>query len=240
MPLHPGPDGSLALSPASGTGTFTDTKLGEADLTADPAASHPGRLAFRTPPLRTGVRLSGTPTVDLRVTLDKPTSNLTALLRGLRGRPRTAPGSTRTCNDAAEQDRHDGPCRGSATDSCPPPGEHRPDDACSREGRPQCRRHANPPRSSPPAAGWMPENRHSVTTPEPLTPGRSYRITWKTLPNDYEIKPGHRLGLVLGGTDADFLYFEEATGAKVAVDLGGSTCHHVPVTAAEWTLRQVP
>ncbi|MGW5695090.1 Xaa-Pro dipeptidyl-peptidase, partial [Streptomyces asiaticus] len=62
-------------------------------------------------------------------------------------------------------------------------------------------------------------------------PGRSYRITWKTLPGDYELKPGHRLGLVLGGTDADFLYFEDATGAKVTVDLGDSRVT-VPVTAA--------
>nr|WTB03578.1 Xaa-Pro dipeptidyl-peptidase [Streptomyces antimycoticus] len=221
VPLHPGPEGSLALSPASGTGTFTDTKLGEADLTADPAASHPGRLAFRTPPLRTGVRLSGTPTVDLRVTLDKPTSNLTALLVDYGEDERI------DWNRNEPQNRiHDG-LRGLDEDSCH--GESTAqDDACYQKTANVTARES----SEVIARGWMDaQNRHSVTTPEPLTPGRSYRITWKTLPNDYEIKPGHRLGLVLGGTDADFLYFEEATGAKVAVDLGGSRVT-VPVTAA--------
>ena len=81
------------------------------------------------------------------------------------------------------------------------------------------------------ARGWMDaQNRHSLTTPEPLTPGASYRITWKTLPNDYQVKPGHRIGLVLAGTDADFLYFEDPTGAKVTVDLAASRVT-VPVAA---------
>ncbi|WAP54085.1 Xaa-Pro dipeptidyl-peptidase [Streptomyces sp. S465] len=220
--LRPGPDGSLALGPTGGTGTFTDTKLSEADLTADPSASRPGRLVFRTPPLRTGVRLSGTPIVDLRVTLDRPTSNLTALLVDYGEDERIDWNRNEPANGI-----HDG-LRGLDEESCH--GESTAqDDACYRKTANVTARKA----SEVIARGWLDaQNRHSVTTPEPLTPGRSYRITWKTTPDDYEIKPGHRLGLVLGGTDADFLYYEDPTGAKVTVDLGGSRVT-VPVTAAD-------
>ncbi|MFE2677151.1 Xaa-Pro dipeptidyl-peptidase [Streptomyces hygroscopicus] len=222
VPLRPGPDGSLALSPAGGTGTFTDTKLSEADLTADPSASRPGRLVFLTPPLRTGVRLSGTPTVDLRVRLDKPTSNLTALLVDYGEEERID-----WHRNEPEHGIHDG-LRGLDEESCH--GESTAqDDACYRKTATVTAREP----SEVISRGWMDaQNRHSVTTPEPLIPGRSYRIAYRTLPDDYEIKPGHRLGLVLGGTDADFLYFEDATGATVTVDLGGSRVT-VPVTAAE-------
>ncbi|WP_055552449.1 Xaa-Pro dipeptidyl-peptidase [Streptomyces sp. NBRC 110028] len=220
--LHPKPDRSLALRPATGTstGAFTDLKLSEADLTADPATARPGRLAFVTPPLRSGVRLSGTPTVDLRVRLDKPTSNLTALLVDYGAAERI---------DWARNDPlngiHDG-LRGLAEESCH--GESTAaDDACYKKT-------ANVTVRGPSeviARGWMDaQNRHSVTTPEPLTPGASYRIAWRTLPNDYRIEPGHRLGLVLAGTDADFLYFEDPTGAEVTVDLTASRVT-VPVAA---------
>ncbi|MET7763197.1 Xaa-Pro dipeptidyl-peptidase [Streptomyces sp. NPDC005393] len=220
VPLRPRPDGSLALSPAGGARTFTDAKLSEADLTADPSTSLPGRLAFVTPPLRAGVRLSGTPTADLRVMLDKPTANLTALLVDF--------GEEERIDWARDEPRlgiHDG-LRGLAEESCH--GESTAqDDACYRKTAEVTARQP----SEVIARGWMDaQNRHSATAPEPLTPGRYHRITWRTLPNDYLIEPGHRLGLVLGGTDADFLYFEDPTGAKVTVDLAGSRVT-VPVTA---------
>ncbi|WP_432035291.1 Xaa-Pro dipeptidyl-peptidase [Streptomyces cucumeris] len=217
--LRPTSGGSLSPRAAQGTGSFTDLKLGEAELSADPSTARPGRLAFVTPPLPNAVRLSGTPTVDLRVSLDKPTSNLTALLVDYGEDERI---------DWARNDPqngiHDG-LRGLPEESCH--GESTAqDDACYRKTAPVT---ATKPFEVI-ARGWMDaQNRHSAATPEPMTPGEYARITWRTLPNDYRLKPGHRLGLVIGGTDADFLYFEDPTAAKVTVDLGASRIT-VPVT----------
>ena len=44
------------------------------------AASSPNRLLFKTPPLLTPIRLSGTPTITLTVAFSKPKANLTAHL----------------------------------------------------------------------------------------------------------------------------------------------------------------
>ncbi|MGW2222531.1 CocE/NonD family hydrolase C-terminal non-catalytic domain-containing protein, partial [Nonomuraea sp. NPDC001684] len=77
------------------------------------------------------------------------------------------------------------------------------------------------------------QNHKSLSRQEPLTPGKSYQITWKTLPLDYEFKAGHRLGLVLTGANDDFNLdvtgngggddAEPGTGAKVTVDLAGTS-----------------
>jgi X-Pro dipeptidyl-peptidase len=47
-------------------------------------------------------------------------------------------------------------------------------------------------------------------------------VHWQTLPQDYQFKTGHRLGLILLGVDGDVQYDEDATGAAVKVDLAGS------------------
>nr|WP_254886288.1 CocE/NonD family hydrolase C-terminal non-catalytic domain-containing protein [Streptomyces sp. NA02950] len=158
--------------------------MGEADLAADPSADRPGRLAFVTPPLPNAVRLSGTPTVDLRVSLDRPTSNLTALLVDYGEDERIDWGRNEPQNGI-----HDG-LRGLAGESCH--GESTAqDNACYKKT-------ANVTATKPfevIARGWMDaQNRHSAGTSEPMTPGEDARITWRTLPNDYRIKPGHRLG----------------------------------------------
>ena len=67
------------------------------------------------------------------------------------------------------------------------------------------------------------QNHRSLSQPTPLTPGKSYQITWSMLPQDYEFKAGHRLGLVLTGTNADVTDAETGTGAKVTVDLAGTS-----------------
>ncbi|MFF2272033.1 Xaa-Pro dipeptidyl-peptidase [Agromyces sp. NPDC058136] len=55
-----------------------DASLLAADLAA--AASSPNRLAYRTEVLGESMRLSGTPSVSLRLSVDRPKANLTALL----------------------------------------------------------------------------------------------------------------------------------------------------------------
>jgi X-Pro dipeptidyl-peptidase len=67
------------------------------------------------------------------------------------------------------------------------------------------------------------QNYKSLSNPTPLTPGKTYQITWSMLPQDFEFKAGHQLGLVLTGTNADLTDAEPGTGAKVTVDLAGTS-----------------
>ncbi|RSN51071.1 Xaa-Pro dipeptidase, partial [Amycolatopsis sp. WAC 04182] len=70
------------------------------------------------------------------------------------------------------------------------------------------------------------QNHRSLSRSTPLTPGRPYRISWKMLPQDYEFKAGHRLGLVLTGTNAALPQdpdLEPGTGTRVTVDLAGTS-----------------
>ncbi|SEG57730.1 X-Pro dipeptidyl-peptidase [Nonomuraea solani] len=210
--FRPQQDGSLGARPSTGTGAYLDTRQTETAMAGDPATADPNRLAFLTPPLKTATRLSGTPTVSLRVTLDKPTANLGVLLVDY---------GTDTRIDGVAADQGQGlkwadgeDCVGESTAD---------DDACYR-------RMADNTVTSGfqvVSRGIMDaQNHRSLSRRTPLTPGRPYQITWRLLAQDYEFKAGHRLGLVLTGTNADLTFdadVEPATGAKVTVDLAGTS-----------------
>ena len=212
--LRPQPDGSLGLKPAAGgTAGYADTKQAEADDVADPTTVRPYRLAYVTPPLKRDVRLSGTAAVSLRIKLDRPTANLGALLVDY--------GTDTRVNYLGDESG----IKTLTTEDCH--GESTPaDDACYRTtvtdtvtsdvnvvGR-----------------GYIDaQNRLSLSHPAPLTPGRYSTVRWKLLPQDYRFKAGHRLALVLIGTDAD-TQDDDATGAAVTVDLARSSVI-LPMTA---------
>ncbi|HEX6446055.1 MAG TPA: Xaa-Pro dipeptidyl-peptidase [Streptosporangiales bacterium] len=206
LTLRPQADGGLGLKPAaSGTGTYTDTKQSEADDVADPTAAKPYRLAFTTPPLKHDVRLSGTPTVSLKVKLDKPTANLGALLVDY--------GTDTRVNYLGDESG----ITTLATEDCH--GESTPDDdACYKKTVTDTATSD----VNVVTRGYVDaQNRHSLSHPSPLTPGTYSTVRWKTLPQDYRFKAGHRLALVLFGTDGD-TNEDDATGASVTVDLAGS------------------
>jgi X-Pro dipeptidyl-peptidase len=55
--------------------------------------------------------------------------------------------------------------------------------------------------------GWIdPENWNSIETPEPIVAGEQYTLTWDMQPKAYKFKKGHRIGLVLIGTDQYYTY----------------------------------
>ncbi|MCW2944407.1 MAG: Xaa-Pro dipeptidase [Actinoallomurus sp.] len=206
LSLRPQADGTLGLEPAkTGSGTYTDTRQTEADVVTDPTTAKPYRLAYVTPPLKWGVRVSGTPTVSLKVKLDKPTANLGALLVDYGTDTRVnylGAGSgvkTLTTED----------CHGESTAT---------DDACYKKVVTD----TVTSDVNVVTRGFLDaQNRTSLSHPSPLAPGRYYSVKWGTLPQDYEFKAGHRLALVLTGTDGD-LMDDDATGAAVTVDLAGS------------------
>jgi X-Pro dipeptidyl-peptidase len=207
LSLRPQADGTLGLKGAkSGTGTYTDTRQTEADVVTDPTTGKPYRLAYVTPPLKQTVRVSGTPTVKLKVKSDKPTANLGALLVDYGTDTRVNYlGAGSGVHTLTTED-----CHGESTAT---------DDACYKKVVTD----TVTSDVNVVTRGFLDaQNRTSLSHPSPLAPGRYYPVRWRTLPQDYEFKAGHRLALVLTGTDADVQYDEDATGASVTVDLAGS------------------
>ncbi|MFI6595123.1 Xaa-Pro dipeptidyl-peptidase [Nonomuraea sp. NPDC050536] len=206
VPLSPAADGSLGLVPAAkgATASFTDVSLEESDMIADVGTAKPGRIAFTSGALPLDLRLSGTPTADLRVKLDQPTSNLTALLVDFGDDTRVDWRRGQGITTLTEED-----CHGDSTPA---------DDGCYKKTVTNL---VTAPAEIV-ARGWIDvQNRDSLTDSNPLPVGTWGHVKWPTLPHDYTFKKGHRLGLVLAGTDYD--YSDEAgTGANVTVDLAKS------------------
>ncbi|WP_433336381.1 Xaa-Pro dipeptidyl-peptidase [Spirillospora sp. CA-294931] len=221
LTLRPGQDGSLGGKPGSGTASYTDAPgpngdgYSESELVTDPTTAKPHRLAYVSAPTPRDARLSGTPAATLKAKLDKPTSNLTVLLV-----------------DYGEDTRINYLGAGSgietlATESCH--GESTPtDDACYKQTRTRTIKSA----VNVVGRGWLDvQNRGSLSTPAPVTPGKYYNVRWQALSQDYVLKKGHRVGLILAGTDADY-NTEKPTGAQITVDLAGSSVS-VPVVLGD-------
>ncbi|MEU4325298.1 CocE/NonD family hydrolase [Nonomuraea dietziae] len=207
--LRPQRDGSLGRSPSTGTGSYLDTLRTEAAMAGNPGTANPDRLAFLTPPLKEATRLSGTPSVSLRLKLDKPTANLGVLLVDYGTGARIHGVDPAGGQGLMLVDGKD--CIGKGTAD---------DDGCYRRAA------DNTVTSSFQVVtrGILDaQNHRSLSRRTPLTPGKLYKITWRMLPQDYEFKAGHRLGLILTGTNDDITDAEPGTGTKVTVDLAGTS-----------------
>ncbi|MCA1223665.1 Xaa-Pro dipeptidyl-peptidase [Streptomyces sp. 8L] len=203
--LRPQKDGTLGLKASSGTGTYSDTEQSESTVVSAPTTAEPYRLAYSTAPLAEDVRISGTPKVGLRVKLDKPTANLGALLvdYGTDTRVNYLGGGEGVKTLTTED------CHGESTAV---------DDACYK----QVATDTVTSDINVVARGYVDaQNRNSLSSPSALKPGAYYTVNWNTLPQDYRFKAGHRLALVLIGTDGD-VQGDRATGASVTVDLAAS------------------
>lgn len=64
---------------------------------------------------------------------------------------------------------------------------------------------------------------------EPIRPGKPYTFTWNMEPRQYQLKAGHRLGVVLLVTDQDYT-LQYPAGTKVAATLGESSVK-IPLVA---------
>ena len=207
--LRPQQDGSLGLKPSTGTRNYLETLQTETAMASDPGTANPYRLAFRTPALKAATRLSGAPSVSLRVTLDRPTANLGVLLVDYGQDTRIYGVDPHQGQGLKFIDGED--CVGEGTAD---------DDGCYR------RAGDNTVTSGfqVVARGFMDaQNYRSLSRPTPLKPGKPYQITWSMLPQDFEFKAGHQLGLVLTGTNDDITDAETGTGANVTVDLAGTS-----------------
>ncbi|MFJ3582516.1 Xaa-Pro dipeptidyl-peptidase [Streptomyces sp. NPDC090127] len=184
--------GTLGRAPAApGTPeTFTDDPtLGETDWAARIDDPTPAQAGFTTRPLARDLRLSGSSTVTVTATPTTSTAHLTAVLVDL------GPDTIRDYAVAGEgiTTLTERSCWGASTDG---------DSACFKETRARTADVG----FTVVSRGWA--DLGTWADPgkgRPLTPGRAYTITLKLAATDHVVPAGHRLALIVGGTDRDLL-----------------------------------
>ncbi len=201
-----GTTGTLGGFPSGAVRTFTDDpNLLEGAAVANPNQPLASRAVFLSGKLTQPLRISGIPSVTLRVKVNKPTTELTARLV-----------------DYGAQHRVDYLSDGSgihtlATKSCY--GESTATDSACYLDTAVDYTDSNVDVLT---RGWK-DAAHSVSlkTVTPLQPNRWYTVTVPMDAYDTVVQPGHSLGLVVVGSDTDSTS-PTTTGATVQVSLAGS------------------
>ncbi len=192
----------VSVTLGTGVRTWTDDPgLDEATAVADPNTEVPGRVAILFGPLTSDIRISGTPSVTLRVKVDKPTTELTARLvdygTGTRVDYQGGGDGIRTLTTES--------CWGASTPA---------DDACYKDTaeRVVTSDHAVLTR------GWQDAAHHvSLRFTTPLLPDRWYSVTVPLQATDQRIAAGHVLGLILQASDNEYSS-PQSTGATIQLD----------------------
>ncbi|MEU4537713.1 Xaa-Pro dipeptidyl-peptidase [Streptosporangium sp. NPDC023825] len=214
-----GRNGTLGTDRPRGRHTvesFVDQSARTAEQLAENAeATDPNRLAYLSAPLARDARLSGTPEVEVRAAFKGGRSPyLTALLVDYGT-------DARAYGDVVYGDNQ--VCYGQGV-----PG----DTGCARLAE-----HATV--TAPYkiiTRGWLDvRNRDSASKTELLREGRFYDFRFDLQPNDYVVKAGHRIGVVLVSTDRDFT-LRLPPGTGVSVDPGSSSVT-LPVVGGRFALR---
>lgn len=229
LSLGPAADGVAGtLSPDSSSGnqtqSFVDQVESQAVKVGDPSQARTGRLAYVTPPLTQDVRLSGTPSVEVRMTTDRTGALLSAMLVDY------GEGPTVTVAGKEPLELVQEPCQ--------------PENLANLTG---CATPMEVTTAITPerVLAWghvdvrnMPDLRRS----DDLDPGKKYQVRWNTLPTEHVIPAGHRIGLVLTGNyNADPSQTrpardEASLGGRITVDLNGSRLN-LPVVGGTAGLR---
>ncbi|WP_189145989.1 Xaa-Pro dipeptidyl-peptidase [Streptomyces lacrimifluminis] len=199
--------GTLGLRGQSGTAAFTDDpSLSETDWSARIDSATPGKAGFITRPLTRDLRVSGSSTVTVRATPSTLTAHLTAVLVDL------GPDTIRDYADAAEgiTTLTDRTCWGPSTAG---------DSSCFRSTQAR----TTPVDYTIFSRGWADLGNHaSATKGVPLTPGKPYTITLDLHASDHVVPAGHRLALIVAGTDKD-LIDPPSTTPTLTLDLSRTT-----------------
>jgi predicted acyl esterase len=193
-------------TPPGKVATITDNPdLDEATAVSSPNDAVPGRQVFLSAPLPKDLRISGTPTVSLRVKVSQSNTELSARLVDYGSAPRIA---YRAQGEGI---------RTLSTESCW--GESTTDDdACYFDTA----KNVTTSDLGVLTRGWLDAaHRTSLTHPSPLRPGKWYTVTWRLHAYDTVLPAGRVLGLVLTLSDAEFT-LPSSPGATVDVDLGSS------------------
>ncbi|MDX2603903.1 Xaa-Pro dipeptidyl-peptidase [Streptomyces caniscabiei] len=203
--------GTLGLRKRSGTETFTDDPaLNETDWAAHVDRSTPEKAGFVTAPLTEDLRLSGSSKVTVTATPTTSTAHLSAVLVDL------GPDTIRDYAAAGEgiTTLTERTCWGPSTTG---------DSSCFRETK---ARTADVDYTIF-SRGWADLGNHSSATGTPLTPGTPYTITLDLHASDHVVPAGHRLALIVAGTDEDLIDPPSST-PTLTIDLG-RTSAQVPL-----------
>ncbi|MGY5052659.1 Xaa-Pro dipeptidyl-peptidase [Streptomyces sp. 900105755] len=220
--------GTLGLHKGSGTETFTDDpQQSETDWAAQLATPTSDKAGFLTAPLTRDLRLSGSSKVTVTATPTTSTAHLTAVLVDL------GPDTIRDYADGAEgiTTLTDRTCWGESTAG---------DSACFLKTAAKTKAVDYTVFSR----GWADLGTYADPGKGvPLTPGKAYTITLDLAATDHVVPKGHRLALIVAGTDKD-LIDPPSTTPTLTVDLSRTTAR-VPLvggaaaftgaTSARWT-----
>ncbi len=182
--------GTLGLRRGKGTETFTDDpQRSETDWATRIDAPTPDKVGFTTGPLTRDLRLSGSSEVTVTATPSTSTAHLSAVLVDL------GPDTIRDYAASGEgiTTLTDRTCWGASTSG---------DSACFKETK---ARTADVDHTVV-SRGWADLGNHaSDRQGVPLTPGKAYTITLDLAATDHVVPAGHRLALIVAGTDKDLI-----------------------------------
>ncbi|MBB1160265.1 Xaa-Pro dipeptidyl-peptidase [Amycolatopsis dendrobii] len=214
--------GTLGTAGGRGSASFTDNpKAGENEWAANPSATSPNRVLYSTGALTSPVQVSGTSSITVTATPSTSTARLSAMLVDY------GPAKIRNFS---------GPGEGIVT------GTERTCWGSSIDGDSACYKVTSADTTNVDytiiSRGWADlANYQSLSREARLTPGKAYTMTFRLASTDHIVPAGHRLALVIGGTDANFIT-GPANPPKLTIDLA-KTSAQVPlvgtVPARPWT-----
>ncbi|MCG7203175.1 Xaa-Pro dipeptidyl-peptidase [Streptomyces arenae] len=220
--------GTLGLRANGGTETFTDDpQHSETDWAARIATPTPDKAGFLTAPLTHDLRVSGSSKVTVTATPTTSTAHLTAVLVDL------GPDTVRDYSDAAEgiTTLTDRTCWGESTAG---------DSACFLRTAAKTKAVDYTVFSR----GWADLGTYADPGKGvPLTPGKAYTITVDLAATDHVVPKGHRLALIVAGTDKDLIDPPSTTPTltldlsrtSAGVPLVGGRAAFMAATTARWT-----
>ncbi|MGW0816355.1 Xaa-Pro dipeptidyl-peptidase [Streptomyces viridiviolaceus] len=201
--------GTLGLRANRGIETFTDDPaLGETDWAARIDEPTPEKAGFVTRPLTRDLRLSGSSTVTVTAIPTTPTAHLSAVLVDL------GPDTIRDYADGGEgiTTLTDRSCWGPSTAG---------DSSCYKETAAK----TADVEYTVVSRGWADLGNHaSKWRGVPLTPGKAHTITLDLAATDHVVPAGHRLALIVAGTDRD-LIDPPADTPTLTLDLSRTSAH---------------
>ncbi|MGW0610842.1 Xaa-Pro dipeptidyl-peptidase [Streptomyces sp. NPDC002788] len=178
--------GTLGLHRGRGTESFTDDpERSEADWAARIDTPTPEKAGFVTGPLTRDLRLSGSSEVTVTAKTSTPTAHLSAVLVDI------GPATIRDYADAGEgiATLTNRTCWGASTAG---------DSSCFKETQAK----TADVDYTVVSRGWADLGNHaSDHRGSPLTPGKRYTITLDLAATDHVVPKGHRLALIVAGTD---------------------------------------
>ena len=189
--------GTIGGQPGGKTDTLTWTdvsNMNEANaMNIASTTTQNNRRVFMSAPLKQDLRVSGSPKIDLYASLDKPQSNLTALLVDYG--PSTQ--ITRSGDGISTPASAPSDCWGPSSTRTGPDGTVMDFDSCYQQP-------TKPTVTVTETQGWRvsrgildSSNRESLYRDVATVPGTEYRFRFPIMPVDYTFPAGHRVGIVL-------------------------------------------